>query len=92
MNKNKIVFTFATSEVNFIGQIYIKITDLFTGKLSAFFAIYKANLWILIHLNYIIKRRRKIKTNHIISEDLMAPYSIVKQYFKNRKTTYNQLN
>ena len=65
---------------------------LFTGKLSAFFAIYKANLWILIHLNYIIKRRRKIKTNHIISEDLMAPYSIVKQYFKNRKTTYNQLN
>ena len=65
---------------------------LFTGKLSAFFAIYKANLWIIIHLNYIIKRRRKIKTNHIISEDLMAPYSIVKQYFKNRKTTYNQLN
>ena len=34
MNKNKIVFTFATAEVNFIGQIFIKITELLTGKLK----------------------------------------------------------
>ena len=32
--KNKIVFTFATAEVNFIGQIFIKITELLTGKLK----------------------------------------------------------
>ena len=34
MKKNNIVFTFATSEVNFIGQLFIKITELFTGKLK----------------------------------------------------------
>ena len=34
MNRNKIVFTFATAKVNFIGQIFIKITELFTGKLK----------------------------------------------------------
>ena len=34
MNKNKIVFTFATAEVNFIGQIFIKITELLTGILK----------------------------------------------------------
>ncbi len=34
MNRNKIVFTFATAEVNFIGQIFIKITELLTGKLK----------------------------------------------------------
>ena len=34
MKKSNIVFTFATSEVNFIGQLFIKITELFTGKLK----------------------------------------------------------
>ena len=34
MKKGNIVFTFATSEVNFIGQLFIKITELFTGKLK----------------------------------------------------------
>ena len=34
MNKDKIVFTFATAEVNFIGQLFIKITELLTGKLK----------------------------------------------------------
>ena len=34
MTKNKIVFTFATAEVNFIGQLFIKITELCTGKLK----------------------------------------------------------
>ena len=34
MKKSNIVFTFATAEVNFIGQLFIKITELFTGKLK----------------------------------------------------------
>ncbi|MFL2520540.1 MAG: lysophospholipid acyltransferase family protein [Alphaproteobacteria bacterium] len=34
MKKSNIVFTFATSEVSFIGQLFIKITELFTGKLK----------------------------------------------------------
>ncbi len=34
MKKSNIIFTFATSEVNFIGQLFIKITELFTGKLK----------------------------------------------------------
>ena len=34
MKKSKIVFTFATAEVNFIGQLFIKITELLTGKLK----------------------------------------------------------
>ena len=34
MKKSNIVFTFATSEVNFVGQLFIKITELFTGKLK----------------------------------------------------------
>ena len=33
MNKNKIAFTFATSEVGIISQNFIKLTELFTGKL-----------------------------------------------------------
>ena len=34
MEKNKIAFTFASSEVNFFSQNFIKITELFTGKLT----------------------------------------------------------
>ena len=34
MNQNNIAFTFATSEVNIIGQNFIKITELCTGKLK----------------------------------------------------------
>ena len=34
MKKNKIAFTFATAEVNFIGQLFIMITELLTGKLK----------------------------------------------------------
>ena len=34
MKKNNLVFTFATAEVNFIGQLFIKMTELLTGKLK----------------------------------------------------------
>ena len=34
MNKNNIAFTFATAEVNRIGQLFIMITELLTGKLK----------------------------------------------------------
>ena len=34
MKKNNIAFTFATAEVNFIGQLFIMITELLTGKLK----------------------------------------------------------
>ncbi len=34
MKKNKIAFTFATAEVNFMGQLFIMITELLTGKLK----------------------------------------------------------
>jgi len=34
MKKNNIAFTFATSEVNKLGQNFIKITELFTGKIK----------------------------------------------------------
>ncbi len=34
MKKNNIVFTFATAEVSAIGQFFIKVTELFTGKLK----------------------------------------------------------
>ena len=33
-NQNEIAFTFATSEVNKLGQNFIKIAELFTGKLK----------------------------------------------------------
>ena len=48
MNKNKIVFTFATAEVNFIGQIFIKITELLTGKLKL--KNYMMNIYLKIDL------------------------------------------
>ena len=31
---NNVAFTFATSEVNKLGQIFIKVTELLTGKLT----------------------------------------------------------
>jgi putative hemolysin len=34
VKKNKIAFTFATAEVNFMGQLFIMITELLTGKLK----------------------------------------------------------
>ena len=34
MNKNNIAFTFATAEVNKLGQLFIMITELLTGKLK----------------------------------------------------------
>ena len=34
MNKNNIAFTFATAEVNRIGQLFIMITELLTGKIK----------------------------------------------------------
>ena len=34
MKKNNIAFTFASAEVNKIGQNFIKFTELFTGKLT----------------------------------------------------------
>ena len=34
MKKNNIAFTFATAEVNRIGQLFIMITELLTGKLK----------------------------------------------------------
>ena len=34
MSQNNIVFTFASSEANLIGQNFIKIIELFTGKLK----------------------------------------------------------
>ena len=34
MAQNNIAFTFASSEVNKFGQNFIKITELFTGKLK----------------------------------------------------------
>ena len=34
MKKNNLVFTFATAEVSPIGQLFIKITELLTGKLT----------------------------------------------------------
>ena len=34
MKKNNIAFTFATAEVNRLGQLFIMITELLTGKLK----------------------------------------------------------
>ena len=69
---------------------------LFTGQFKGFFAVCRANIWILLKLSYIRKRRIKIqkiiKKDYVIPKELMVPYSIVLQYFKNNKKTYKELN
>ena len=68
---------------------------LFTGKFKAFLAVSRAHIWIIRNWKYISTRRDKMKkymkSNHIISDKLMAPYSIVNKYYKQRKKTYSDL-
>ena len=69
---------------------------LFTGKISGFFAILKAHMWILCNRKYIKNRRAQIKKtmpyDSKISEKLMVPYSIVKKYYNQNKKTFHELN
>ena len=60
------------------------------------FAIVHALLWLLFNISYLFKRKKSIKklicNYHPISTALMKNYSIVKNYFLNKKTKFNQLN
>ena len=60
------------------------------------FAIVYALLWLLFNISYLFKRKKSVKklirNYHPISTALMKNYSIVKNYFLNKKTKFNQLN
>ena len=69
---------------------------LFTGKLKSALAIAGANLWCIVNIKYLLKRKNNnktiIKSHYQISNDLMVPYSIVKTYFYNKKKRFTQLD
>ena len=55
-----------------------------------------ANLWLMINIKYILKRKKIIKNtinvNTKISNELMVPYSIVKEYFIKKNKYYKNVN
>jgi len=59
-------------------------------------AIFNANLWLLLNIKYLVERKKKVKTiikkYHPISNKLMKEYSVIKKYFYNKKTKFNQLD
>tara|TARA_B100000029_G_scaffold51848_1_gene47156 strand:- start:2654 stop:3664 length:1011 start_codon:yes stop_codon:yes gene_type:complete len=59
-------------------------------------AVMMANLWWMINIKYILKRKKIIKNtinlNTKISNELMVPYSIVKEYFFKKNIYYKNMN
>ncbi len=76
----KIAFIYYIMKLNFKGAL----------------AIFNANMWLLLNMKYLIERKQKIKklikTYHPISNQLIREYSIIKKYFYNKKTKFNQLD
>ncbi len=69
---------------------------LFTGNLAGFFAVAKANIWVLKNMKFIKNRKKEFKKcvphQSAISKELMVPYSIVKKYYSQNKKTFDLLN
>ena len=76
----KLAFVFYVMKLNFKGAA----------------AILHANIWLLFNINYLRKRKKNVQklinNYHPISSVLMKNYSIVKEYFWNRKNKFNQLD
>ena len=76
----KLAFVFYVIKLNFKGAA----------------AILHANVWLLFNINYLRKRKKNVQklinNYHPISNVLMKNYSIVKEYFWNRKNKFNQLD
>tara|TARA_Y100001970_G_scaffold20810_1_gene23534 strand:- start:6833 stop:7867 length:1035 start_codon:yes stop_codon:yes gene_type:complete len=76
----KIAFIYYIMKLNFKGAL----------------AIFNANMWLLLNMKYLIERKQKIKKlikiYHPISNQLIRDYSIIKKYFYNKKTKFNQLD
>ncbi len=68
---------------------------LLTINLKAAIAVIMGNLWCMININYIYKRRKNIqkivKGSINIPSELMVPHSIIKKYYLNRKKYYKDI-
>jgi len=54
-------------------------------------AVKMSNVWWILNIKYIVRRRRKIQSKIEISSELIAPYSIIKKYFLNKKKQYKNI-
>ena len=54
-------------------------------------AVKMSNLWWVLNIKYIIRRRKRIQSKVKISSELIAPYSIIKKYFLNKKKQYKNI-
>ena len=64
-------------------------------NLKGVLAVIMSNLWWIANINYLLKRKKRIKElskNHEVSSDLVLPYSIVKKYFLERRRYYTDIN
>ena len=69
---------------------------LLTGKFKKLFGAIGANLWVILNVRYINKRRESIKKlipePYSISDELMKQYSIVQKYFIEGIKFYKDIN
>ena len=70
MKKNNIAFTFATAEVNRLGQLFIMITELLTGKLKLKAKPFRAGEIIQVKLDSVTE---EVRTQVTIPDDNTAP-------------------
>ena len=62
-----------------------------TMNFKAALAVKMSNLWCVLNIKYIWKRKKTIKSEVKISSELMVPYSIIKKYFLNKKRHYKNI-
>ena len=103
-HRNSIILFLTTNQKNsfqnifkrFLLEILAFIFYVITLNFKGAFAVLNANIWLIFNIKYLILRKKKvrllIKKYHPIPTKLIKNYSIIKKYFFNRITKFNQLD